>query len=371
MKDCPYIHFNSLVSPDSGNDSNASSNKIANNDKKAKNGKNGKEEEKKEKKEKEEKGAGNSQTEGNEKNGEIKNSDNNRIIIPAVTARVWRRNCVAELLGLTETQFVDLCILMGNDFTGNFPKDLYDRILESHEIPVKYGTIKFKETLQQVLQRNGSINSDADGSDSWVLKSSLSPAVELSIQYSRAFYQLEDITVFLTEENQKIVDNFYKNLRVGATETVDVVVSRKLLEEEAEYENMKLSEDQKELVVDWIKRNGKVIKDSKEKKSHNVNAGKLAVLFLQDLRKEKKKRVSNKLATKSNVDFQEVTTHQIDGLHQMLQFLKVRRGKVPSKDKVTITWTNVYLCNLYQIIAREIIRNLPKYAKGEVLPVSS
>lgn len=95
-----------------------------------------------------------------------------------------RRSFVADALGLTESQFVDLCIVMGNDYTDHFLRNDFT-IDTSHCPSVSHShSVETTEKLRNWVastspeQRLTSSNHD----------------LRARIEYSRALYDLEDLT---------------------------------------------------------------------------------------------------------------------------------------------------------------------------------
>lgn len=89
-------------------------------------------------------------------------------------AVVYQRDALAAAMGLTETQFIDLCILLGNDYTSHFPRTDF---LASLGLPRAANDV---ETLLQTVRE---------------LPCALSSSIELyqqAIDFSRQLYDLQD-----------------------------------------------------------------------------------------------------------------------------------------------------------------------------------
>jgi hypothetical protein len=131
-----------------------------------------------------------------------------------LVAKVWRRKDVCEAMRLTEEQFVELCILIGNDFTGCFDRSLFNKINGKEAIPIRRDQTAINFLLFQ-LWNNNNINFKAS--------SSKSEELEMAIQYSRSFYELNDLRVFqieknLTKENLSKVNNYDRHINFLSTD---------------------------------------------------------------------------------------------------------------------------------------------------------
>ena len=74
------------------------------------------------------------------------------------TAKVWRRDSLARSLQFSEQQFVEFCLLLGNDFTNNLDK--YELISEKFrsEFPVKVFQSNSSQTAQKLRKWFKGIN---------------------------------------------------------------------------------------------------------------------------------------------------------------------------------------------------------------------
>jgi hypothetical protein len=106
---------------------------------------------------------------------------------PAPKVRVYRRSRLSALLELSEVQFVEWCILSGNDFTNSFP--ISDFTLGT---VVNVGKNMLKETMRIIK---------ASGEE---LISSHNPRLQEAIEFSRKFYQLEDVSSYPPDARSEV-----------------------------------------------------------------------------------------------------------------------------------------------------------------------
>lgn len=97
---------------------------------------------------------------------------------------IYRRDTVARRLSLSPAQFVEWCILIGNDYTSSFPKTHFHNSLQKYNVhDCKHATLlKYKEFIKSrgPQYRLGSNNK----------------ALQRAIQYSRCYYNLQSLDAF-------------------------------------------------------------------------------------------------------------------------------------------------------------------------------
>eukprot|EP01041_Mallomonas_annulata_P007019 gene7019-14284_t len=103
-------------------------------------------------------------------------------------ARVWRRSELAADLCLSESQFVELALLIGNDYTGVFPRSQLQLHTETSScIHISCGddncSLNAIDVMVKYIQ---SLPSD------YKLTSS-NTSLQIALEYSRALYELGDI----------------------------------------------------------------------------------------------------------------------------------------------------------------------------------
>lgn len=101
-----------------------------------------------------------------------------------IVGRVWRRAHVAGALDLTEKQLVEFAIAIGNDFTAPFSRSLFPNLALGDESQGQDpGSL---EILRRYIISQGT---------SFFLYS-LTPELNLAIDFSRALYELQDLSKF-------------------------------------------------------------------------------------------------------------------------------------------------------------------------------
>eukprot|EP01041_Mallomonas_annulata_P016660 gene16660-34677_t len=102
-------------------------------------------------------------------------------------ARVWRRSELAGDLGLSESQFVELALLIGNDFTGVFPRSQLQLHIETSSCSHFPGDEDYsKDAIDAMVEYIQSLPDD------YQLTSS-NTSLQTALEYSRALYELGDI----------------------------------------------------------------------------------------------------------------------------------------------------------------------------------
>ena len=109
-------------------------------------------------------------------------------ICEAFTSRVWRRSEICEALSITEDQFVDWALLIGNDYTADCNRigdfDWTAATVQPKSLNSGFSPFAMEEALQAILSLGNS------------RLSSQEPGVELTLQYSRAVYDLQPLDAF-------------------------------------------------------------------------------------------------------------------------------------------------------------------------------
>jgi HrpA-like RNA helicase len=113
-------------------------------------------------------------------------------------ARVFRREQIASICGMTEPQFIEWCLLSGNDFTASFDISDFDGLeCEGIVEKDKKGNLKKKDDgYSRVKERSGDAKRiiKARGKD-FRLNSS-NPKLKMAIEFSRDFYELRDLSKY-------------------------------------------------------------------------------------------------------------------------------------------------------------------------------
>jgi hypothetical protein len=98
--------------------------------------------------------------------------------------KVWQRYVISDYLGMTEKQFVEWCLLIGNDFTKHFNRKLYLNI----DIPNDYkrNDVSLLRQLKTII-----LSKDID----FQLHSN-DKDLNKALEFSRLFYNYEDLSKF-------------------------------------------------------------------------------------------------------------------------------------------------------------------------------
>lgn len=104
------------------------------------------------------------------------------IVEGGVAAPVYRRDQTAAAFGLSEELFVELCILCGNDFTSAHDRSDY-KDAPSSDIAGISAVVEWLGA-QEAFYRAQAVEEGEN---------------EIALQYTRAFYELEDISVYQRE----------------------------------------------------------------------------------------------------------------------------------------------------------------------------
>eukprot|EP01043_Picozoa_sp_COSAG02_P042222 COSAG02_NODE_3571_length_6533_cov_8.215981_1_plen_496_part_10 len=136
-------------------------------------------------------------------------------------AVVWSRAILSEMTGLNERQLIEFAILLGNDYTAQFSKDLY-----GDEVAA-LGSDEFDPAV--ILEFI------AEASPELRLSSNFAN-VQRAIDFSRALYECEDLSAFPTdtdESSEEEVEDYEIILQgtdgsVGQVALQELVTSRRL-----------------------------------------------------------------------------------------------------------------------------------------------
>ena len=287
--------------------------------------------------------------------------------IPAqVDIVVWSRKNLARAMDMTETQFVEWCILIGNDYTAHFKRNLFN---EYHEFSMKCGNYDTAvNSPGLVLSRLFIISKGPD----YHLSSS-NCNLERAITYSRAVYNLSD----LSEYDMEIEDSEVKQVAI-------------LPEDESCSDTFKLSKEQKKCFDDWMESN-----------DTDLSTGMQVTQFLQEnLRKFAK---FEELGMSQNVNlFPEILVLHLDVLNVMLKSICTKKSGKESQEpddrhkklagyrttqlktalnvrgsnkcigeygtaigKTDIIWRNAVAANTYQLLCKIVIQS-EKHRVGNV-----
>jgi hypothetical protein len=121
--------------------------------------------------------------------------DENPETIGHYKVRVFRRAVTSTICGLTESQFVEWCILSGNDFTSSFQLTDFDAFGNQEQKPS--GKKDYSHSPMKAKDRSADakrmIKSQAED---FRLFSSTNSKLNMAIEYSRDFYELRDLSKY-------------------------------------------------------------------------------------------------------------------------------------------------------------------------------
>ena len=250
-----------------------------------------------------------------------------------VRAPVWRRDALAEDLGFPSQELlVEFSILVGNDATGHFRRSLFDTIGGEDSSPIHDADEDVKvvdgwaplptsyrpsllDCLRKQLLAAGSVR----------LSSSKSIELQTAIDYSRAFYAMEDVSVFANDNDS-----------------------------DRETESMSLSSEQKEDIKLYTEASTTEIV---------TTCGLDVIVYLQQ----------------AEVFEDEISMLHIKGYEMMLEALaeahnaEVTSGKfdhplVPRPPR--IKWANIRAAQVFQRAFHEFIKNSERHPEGPMYDLS-
>jgi hypothetical protein len=210
---------------------------------------------------------------------------------------VWTREKTSRKLGMTEVQFVELCILIGNDYTMHFNRTLFNQykefITESGLTVSEVNSAGLKVPLDFILSRKPDFRLS-------------SPNIELNkaIKYSRAVYNLSDLDEYDRAEKDSIVAKNLDQKSIRSTE-------------ELSSDTYKLSKDKAKSFDDWM------LKDRKKED----NIGMTVIRFLSEkLRRYKESEVQNPNQSQSTNLFPEISDIHIEAFFVMLASIREKKS---------------------------------------------
>lgn len=104
-------------------------------------------------------------------------------VIPnQINAVVWRRKYIADSLNLSESQFIELALLVGNDFTSEMNWNEFDNVPSQ------------SSTIGEIIDFIQSQSPDYQVTSPYY-------QTNLILQFSRDFYQLNDLTIYPDDES--------------------------------------------------------------------------------------------------------------------------------------------------------------------------
>jgi hypothetical protein len=281
-----------------------------------------------------------------------------------LTAPVWRREVLAKSLGMSESQFVEWCIFVGNDFTDHFGRRMFDAFIENsdsgaNELPQGHNPDALDTLRRFIISKGGDVRMGARSL----------PALDQSISFSRAVYQLEDLSSY-----------------------PETTVS--------DEEVMRLTKRQKDILYEWLQHHEPFT--SLEGNSNPVDVHAANTSSRDGTKKRLNRLVATTLSPKDiaqcawtflcdmsrrteiafyqsendeDDDSEEVSKLQLKALELMLSQLssssageesnaqRSRRFVVPKVMKPP-RWEDICAANTYQLICREIMKGQPQASQA-------
>jgi hypothetical protein len=257
---------------------------------------------------------------------------------------VWRRSNLAKMYNLSEDLLVKLCLVIGNDFTSAFPREMIHPSLKSHMF--------IPDLLNWIYENGNELDYPSHPDDK----------VRLTCLYSERFYNLEDLTDLLLPE--------YKTSNPNLGD---------LLAEELE-EGIMLQKEQKQKIFSWFQ---KLSFSEKEMESSEVSLGSLAIQCCRECfadfvvgsspskasSKDSGKLFSSDLSQLFTPVHYEILTEMIGKL-KTVGHIAIPNYSPSTLQAIDLTWENVVVANYFQLIAKElnrIYKNMLKSTDKSVL----
>lgn len=212
--------------------------------------------------------------------------------------KVYTRKSIAACLGLSESQLIEFAILAGNDFTSSFMKEEFRWVDQSGPAlpPVKW---THNEMLEFIRATDPTFKLESRNS-----------SLQLAIDFSRDFYELQDLSGYPIDIRQEL--GMPLSLTVDMKQDLHIWITETLGEEGASFEGV----------------------------------GTIALAFLMGIVDEGDVGSYSKY----------VKTHeQVDALSIMLHRLKDGSLELASERNKKREWDDVMFLSCYQLICRELV----------------
>ncbi len=238
-------------------------------------------------------------------------------------APVFRRSHTASYLQLSESQLVELSILCGNDFTETFKWSDFSIFPTDSSIDDSNAVDKVVAIRDWLLTQDSCIQLTSDAKD-----------IQISIAYSRAFYNLDDISIFIEQ---------LRSYRLSIGYTVPPVSL-----------SVNMSPIEIDRIERWLKKIGK-------KNFVKYNSLGSCVIDYLKFSIEKYPTYSLSLNDHNCV----ITNLQVESFSKMLQCLQLRMGKnLEISNRIenifAPEWKDVMAGQGYQLLSQFIQRNAEK-----------
>lgn len=254
-----------------------------------------------------------------------------------VTMNVFKRATVASKLGLSEMQFVEMCILMGNDYTGGFDRTLSDIYDGEADFSI-FNSNGFVELVDMIKRK---VHADRPTGR----PSSKNAALQLAMDYSRVLYDLGDLSPFQIEANIS-----------GVNEQEEEKIKSE--DEDVDEEGTSLSVRQQCLLDEYVESN---LSELIKKLRLGIDFSVIAVSVIQDL------KCSSSCRLFDSIDYAQLNALKKTG--EILLEACVQNGKRANSnqirqkiaDKISfdktiahrpakLEWADIVAANQYQLI---------------------
>jgi hypothetical protein len=225
------------------------------------------------------------------------------------TAAVWCRKQLAKALLMSEEQLLEWCILIGNDYTKHYEKSLFNG----------YATDGRPTSLEKfrklIISKGDNFQLSSEDAD-----------LDAAIRYSRATYNLCDLTSF--ETASQLCDNGGHNAIVEVKDN-EVIIAGNVPDKE----KYSLSACQKQCFRTWLEEN--------VNSNLNADAGQKVLKFLRSNLSNHQSLTVGDGTPPINL-FQEVEISHLDALSDMQKEIAVQIKKM-NEEEMTLALSKLYL----------------------------
>lgn len=246
------------------------------------------------------------------------------------TAVVWRRKKLSKALQMSEEQFLEWCILIGNDYTKQYEKSLFDGYISD-------GSPPSLERLRKLI-----ISKGAD-----FRLSSENTNLDAAIRYSRATYNLCDLKPFETASESR--DNGRHDASAEAKDN-EIVITAENIPDKEKYS---LSASQKHCFRAWLEANAN--------SNLTTDTGQKVLMFLRSNLSDHQSLVETGEEETAPINlFHEVEGSHLDALSDMQKEISVQI-KIMNEEEMAAALSKLAL-NI-----GDVSKTVPKSkAKGKV-----
>ena len=209
------------------------------------------------------------------------------------TAVVWRRKKLSKALQMSEEQFLEWCILIGNDYTKQYEKSLFDGYISD-------GSPTSLERLRKfIISKGTDFRLSSENTD-----------LDAAIRYSRATYSLCDLKPFETASESR--DNGRHDASAEVKDN-EIVITAENIPDKEKYS---LSASQKQCFRAWLEANAN--------SNLTTDTGQKVLMFLRSNLSNHQSLVDAGEETAPINLFHEVEGSHLDALSDMQKEISVR-----------------------------------------------